>query len=230
MTRWSDSIDIPSLSEKNRRAWADQGARRAEVLQANIKRIGQYASGITASPAATRAVTTSGGVESRHAPDLRETSRAPDLPQAETTRQGAPLASLAGVAPGPLTLNASDAGIPAAPPPRAGARPVVAAPSKYRNKPTNGYASIREAKRAFQLKLMQEAGQIRNLREQTAWLLIPKQEGERACSYRSDFDYEEFAGGEWRLAVEDVKGMRTDVYKIKRKLMLMVHGIRIRET
>jgi hypothetical protein len=111
------------------------------------------------------------------------------------------------------------------------------APSKYRNKPTDGYASIREAKRAFELKLMQEAGQIRNLREQVSFLLIPKQEGERACSYVADFCYEELDCGPssgpfgcWRDVTEDCKGMRTDVYRIKRKLMLFVHKIRIRET
>jgi hypothetical protein len=108
------------------------------------------------------------------------------------------------------------------------------APSKYRNKPTDGYASIREAKRAFELKLMQEAGQIRNLREQVSFLLIPKQEGERACSYIADFVYEEYRQhkheyGYWPV-VEDCKGMRTDVYRIKKKLMLMVHQVRIRET
>ena len=111
------------------------------------------------------------------------------------------------------------------------------APSKYRNKPTNGYASKREAERAFRLKLMQEAGAIRNLREQVKFLLIPKQDGERACSYIADFSYEEpsFAEsqaghGVWREVVEDCKGMRTDVYVIKRKLMQMVHGIKVRET
>jgi hypothetical protein len=109
-------------------------------------------------------------------------------------------------------------------------------PSKYRNKPTNGYASIREAKRAFELKLMQEAGQIRNLREQVSFLLIPKQEGERACSYVADFCYDEWAvvdlvGNDgWHPTVEDCKGMRTDIYRLKRKLMLFVHKIRIRET
>ena len=111
------------------------------------------------------------------------------------------------------------------------------APSKYRNKPTNGYASKREAERAFRLKLMQEAGAIRNLREQVPYLLIPKQGSERACSYVADFVYEEpslaesQAGhGVWREVVEDCKGMRTDVYVIKRKLMQMVHGIKVRET
>ena len=113
---------------------------------------------------------------------------------------------------------------------------VIAASSgtKYRNKPTDGYASKREAKRAAALRLMQEAGQIQGLREQVEFLLIPRQTrpdgtAERSCSYWADFTYDEWASGEWRRVVEDVKGMRTREYVIKRKLMLMVHGVAIRE-
>lgn len=155
----------------------------------------------------------------------------------------------------PVTFNRPAADTPAAPPPAsggaskpwhvewtdsdgskwsAGSSLQIGAKSKYKNKPTNGYASIKESKRAFQLKLMQEAGQIRNLREQVSYLLIPKQEGERACSYVADFVYEEpplnAALGSPRTVVEDCKGMKTDVYRLKRKLMLFVHQIRIRET
>jgi len=46
---------------------------------------------------------------------------------------------------------------------------------KYRNKPTDGYHSKREARRAAALRLMQEAGQIQGLREQVEFLLIPRQ-------------------------------------------------------
>ena len=105
---------------------------------------------------------------------------------------------------------------------------------KYRNKPTDGYHSKREARRAAALRLMQEAGQIRDLREQVEFLLIPRQTrpdgtAERSCSYWADFTYDEWASGEWRRVVEDVKGMRTREYVLKRKLMLMVHGVAIRE-
>jgi len=106
---------------------------------------------------------------------------------------------------------------------------VVPAATKYRNVPTDGYHSKREAARASVLKLMQESGQIRNLREQVKYLLIPKQDGERECSYVADFCYEEFASGEWREAVEDVKGCPDQKWPIKRKLMLFIHGIRVRE-
>lgn len=104
------------------------------------------------------------------------------------------------------------------------------ATSKFRNVKTNGCASKKESERAFALKLMQKAGHIRNLCEQTQYELIPRQEGERACFYRADFVYEEFGADGWRKVVEDTKGVRTTDYVIKRKLMLHVHGIRIRET
>lgn len=102
-------------------------------------------------------------------------------------------------------------------------------PSKYRNKRTiGGYASIKEGKRAAQLKLMEKAGAIRNLREQVPFVLIPAQIGERPCKYIADFTYFDGAGV---YIVEDVKSpaSRTPEYVIKRKLLLHVHGIRIRE-
>ena len=48
---------------------------------------------------------------------------------------------------------------------------------------------------------------------------------ERPCTYVADFVYKE--GG--KTVVEDTKGFRTKDYIIKRKLMLQVHGIRIKE-
>ncbi len=114
---------------------------------------------------------------------------------------------------------------------------------KYRNRPTGGYSSAKEASRAQDLKLMQQRGMIRLLREQVEFVLIPRQDRdgkmvERSCKYCADFEYEEYVGSDprgihyigWRKVVEDVKGRRTRDYIIKRKLMLQVHGIRIRET
>lgn len=102
--------------------------------------------------------------------------------------------------------------------------------SKYKNVKTGGYASKKEARRASDLKLMQEGGVIRNLREQVEFEIVPKQDGERAANYRADFVYDEFRDGDWREVVEDAKGVRTSEYVLKRKLMLHVHGIKIRET
>lgn len=98
--------------------------------------------------------------------------------------------------------------------------------SKYGNKRTNGYASKREAKRAAELKLMEKAGEISDLFEQVMFLLIPSQTGERPCKYIADFVYADKSGAR---VVEDAKGFRDPVYRIKRKLMLKVHGIRIVE-
>lgn len=103
---------------------------------------------------------------------------------------------------------------------------LVSDTTKYGNAATDGYASKREAKRAADLLILYRAGKIRNLKEQVPFLLIPKQDGERACSYVADFTYDENG----QAIVEDCKGARTDVYRIKRKLMLLVHKIRIRET
>ena len=102
--------------------------------------------------------------------------------------------------------------------------------AKYGNKRTNGYASKREAKRAEELKLMEKAGEIHSLREQVEYVLIPKQDGERACKYIADFVYAKADdSGHYKTVVEDAKGYRDPVYRIKRKLMKFVHGISIKE-
>ena len=98
--------------------------------------------------------------------------------------------------------------------------------SKYHNTKINGYDSKAEAKRGFELELLERAGKIENLRRQVSFELIPKQDGERAVSYVADFAYWQ----DGKLIVEDVKGVRTSVYNLKRKLMLWVHNIRILET
>jgi len=87
------------------------------------------------------------------------------------------------------------------------------------------FDSKREAARYAELKLMQRAGLISDLRRQVKYELIPKQQGERAVSYIADFVYSENG----QTVVEDVKGVRTPVYKIKKKLMLWRHGVKIRE-
>lgn len=100
---------------------------------------------------------------------------------------------------------------------------------KYRNKKTAGYDSKKEAVRATELRNQARAGLITDLVEQPEFELIPKQEGERRCTYKADFSYVQ--GGE--TVVEDVKSPVTrklPAYVIKRKLMLYLHNIRIFET
>ena len=95
------------------------------------------------------------------------------------------------------------------------------------------YDSRKEANRAEELYLLQRAGEIRNLREQVEFELLPVQHGrhrsERPVKYIADFVYEENTGSGWQQVVEDVKGYRTKDYIIKRKLMLDKYGISIKE-
>lgn len=88
------------------------------------------------------------------------------------------------------------------------------------------FDSRREYRRYCELKLLERAGKISALCRQVKYVLIPKQEGERACTYVADFVY--LQDGE--QIVEDCKGYQTEAYKIKRKLMLFQYGIRIKET
>ena len=88
------------------------------------------------------------------------------------------------------------------------------------------FDSKAEARRWSELRLLEWAGEIFNLRRQVKYVLIPKQDGERECSYVADFVYD-LPNADFE--VEDVKGMKTPDYVIKRKLMLHVHGIRVRE-
>lgn len=108
--------------------------------------------------------------------------------------------------------------------------------SKYKAIPTNGYSSKKEAKRAAELHLLQRAGHISGLREQVVYVLAPSVViGGRKrpeLRYVADFVYFDLdkLGKDKALTVEDVKGVRTPVYRIKRHLMMSVHGIEIRET
>ena len=107
--------------------------------------------------------------------------------------------------------------------------------NKYNNKKHNGYDSKREAKRAAELKLLEKAGEITSLQEQVPYELIPSQyrivNGKRRCieramKYIADFQYVDKDGN---TVVEDAKGFRTEVYRIKKKLMLYFHDIQIKE-
>lgn len=99
--------------------------------------------------------------------------------------------------------------------------------NKYGAEKVGGHASQKEHERAVQLGLWLRAGLISDLREQVTYELIPAQEGEKPCKYVADFVYTDNETG--LTVVEDTKGVRTRDYIIKRKLMLYVHGIRIKE-
>lgn len=108
------------------------------------------------------------------------------------------------------------------------------------------FDSRKEARRFQELRLLELAGQISDLRLQVKYQLIPPQRApsfevyksgpnkgrrkpgkllEKECSYIADFVYVQ----DGETVVEDAKGYRTDVYIIKRKLMLERYGIQIQE-
>jgi len=101
--------------------------------------------------------------------------------------------------------------------------------SKYRNVKTESsgivFDSKKESKRYEELKLMERAGEIRNLTLQPKYPIIV--EGIKICVYRADFTYQTKQG---QTVVEDVKGIRTQAYGIKKKLMRAVYSIEILET
>lgn len=101
------------------------------------------------------------------------------------------------------------------------------AKSKYNNRKTvvDGitFDSEWEGERYSELRLLEKAGHITDLRLQVPYDLAVN--GIKVCRYVADFVYVEYG----QETVEDAKGMLTDVYRIKRKLMKAIYGIEIRE-
>lgn len=113
-----------------------------------------------------------------------------------------------------------------------GARPRK---NKYRNNKQiteeGKFDSKLELARWDELKKMEKAGEISDLRRQVPYELVPayRENGkviERQVNYVADFVYKDFYG---ETVVEDAKGLKTKEYIIKRKLMLHIHGIKIQE-
>ena len=117
--------------------------------------------------------------------------------------------------------------------------------NKFNAKPTDvimpdgtvrHFSSEKEANRFRELDLLQRAGEINSLRCQVPFELIPRQrradgKWEQPCKYIADFVYRDGC----HMVVEDVKGYNDPksaaykLYTVKRKLMLKVHGITIKE-
>lgn len=100
--------------------------------------------------------------------------------------------------------------------------------SKYRNVKTRRFGqtfdSKKEADRYLELRSMLEQGEIKNLRTQVAYPFIIN--AVKIATYKADFVYEDARGNE---VIEDAKGFRTREYIIKRKLMLALYNIEIKE-
>ena len=89
------------------------------------------------------------------------------------------------------------------------------------------FASKHEASRYQVLWLLEQSGEITNLRLQVPFELIPKSKYGMPIRYIADFVYND---GNGCLIVEDAKGVKTPVYKLKRRLMAEKYGIEIKET
>ena len=106
--------------------------------------------------------------------------------------------------------------------------------TKYNNKKVtvdgHKFDSQKEAYRYQSLKIMEKNGLISDLKLQVSFELAPSViiNGRKkpAMKYKADFVYMH----KGQSIVEDVKGVLTAVYKIKRHLMKSVHGIDIFET
>ena len=101
---------------------------------------------------------------------------------------------------------------------------------KYNNQPTImfnlKFDSKAEAARYLQLLSMEQAGEISELEHHVVYPLAVN--GELICNYESDFRYRQNGA----IIVEDVKGGNatvTPVYRLKKKLMKAIHGIKIQE-
>ena len=104
-----------------------------------------------------------------------------------------------------------------------GERKPVQKQSKYHAQKTEVdgivFDSKKESKEYLQLKHLEDCGVIKNLRRQVSFELQPKytnNKGEhiRAINYVADFVYEQ----DGKTVVRDTKGVKTDVFKLKRKL------------
>ena len=111
--------------------------------------------------------------------------------------------------------------------------------SKYLNKKTTvggeTFDSKKEAQRWAELKLLERAGEICELKRQVPFVLLPTQRDEngklleKEVKYYADFTYRDKRT--YKLTVEDVKSpaTKTEVYILKRKLLLYRHGLKINE-
>lgn len=99
--------------------------------------------------------------------------------------------------------------------------------SKYHNRKTKGFDSAKEWRRNQELEALQRAGEISELSRQVPFVLMPSfaiadettKQGFRTVReirYIADFTYRLKDG---TRIIEDVKGIQTDVFKIKRKLL-----------
>lgn len=105
--------------------------------------------------------------------------------------------------------------------------------NKFRNKitETDGikFRSKKEAKRYWELKLLLNAGEIVWFKCQVPYVVAGDKKIKTAIKYIADFEICWKTENGFKRTVEDVKGIRTPLYKLKKQLMLDKYGIAIVE-
>lgn len=107
------------------------------------------------------------------------------------------------------------------------------------------FPSLAEGRRYSELKMLERAGEIRNLTLQPWFVLMAPvlKDGLQAINagtfervtpigrYTADFRYERREGGLWRLVVEDVKASatRTEAYRLRKRHVEAQYQIEIVE-
>lgn len=107
--------------------------------------------------------------------------------------------------------------------------------SKYKNKKVmcdgHKFDSIKERNYYLQLKVLEELGKLKDLELQKEYVLQPSfklnEKSYRKITYKADFVY--FSLEDNKIHVVDTKGFKTEVYKLKKKLMAYVYQIEIEE-
>lgn len=124
-------------------------------------------------------------------------------------------------------------------------RPKLKRPPKYGNKKVLAdgitFDSEKEWLRYLELTLALKSGLIADLKIHPSFDIVVN--GEKVCTYVSDFSYKIYKNtvrdGEtltwdgdrfFLLVVEDVKGVRTPIYRLKKKLFEVLYGINLRES
>lgn len=101
--------------------------------------------------------------------------------------------------------------------------------NKYHSVPTEvdgiKFASMKEARRYEELRLLLHAKKIDRLKFHPPYPIVVA--GEHIATYYADFQYWDIAKGE--EIIEDVKGIKTQVYKLKKKLVETIYTIKITE-
>lgn len=87
------------------------------------------------------------------------------------------------------------------------------------------FDSKREASRYDELMCLEAAGEIKDLQCQVSFACVLN--GVKVCTYVADFVYFDCRSEE--QVVEDVKGMKTPIYKLKKRAMRAFHGIEVQE-